>query len=454
LPVAWFVRQVHGTIPILTHPSRTSGKASGEIGVADEEEDEKKKKRREQRREKRKTEEAVDPDIAIAGATADETPKKKGRRRRKKKPEAGENDAAEEAVAGAAASGEDAEKRGSKKKKKKKAKAGAAGAKGKKRAKKKARQQQRKKKEAAESEEAEETAATPPEPVNDDAFPMQRLPSDDIPVAFASIEAISLSTISKGRFAVEADGVTFQTYFERSSHKRLFVLLGGGVRKNRKGIPQFERRGWGALVPGSILCIADPTLELSNNLSLGWYIGTRDKDYTAQMARLVNRVAGELGLLRSDIVFYASSGGGFAALMCARHLPGSSCIVVNPQIEIAKHHRPEKRQFAKVFANERNFKPIAEQHGERVSVLAAFPDAASLPPTVYVQNRHDTHHFENHYTVFCETYAAPKEGGMSDNGRILTLLFEHHAGHGPEPRQLVRPLIAQALAFFDRFRQN
>jgi hypothetical protein len=162
-----------------------------------------------------------------------------------------------------------------------------------------------------------------------------------------------------------------------------------------------------------------------------------------------------LGIPWTDIVFYASSGGGFAALMCARLLPGSNCIVVNPQIDIAKHGKKwHRKQFARMFAGEKQFQEVAEQHGKRLSVLEAFPDAASLPPTVYVQNSKDADHFQGHYEVFCETYSAPKEGGIGAGGRVLTLVFEHDAGHGREPRQLVRPLLAEALAFFDRFAPN
>jgi hypothetical protein len=310
--------------------------------------------------------------------------------------------------------------------------------------------QRRKKRQAAEAEKAEAIEA-PAEVPDLDAFPMQRTSQTPTVISFPTLDAIALK-FSKGRFVVDIENVPFHAYFERANDKRLFVLLSGAAPGGKKSGPHFERRGLGWLLPGSILCISDPTLELSEAISLGWYVGTSEKDYTRQMAKLVDRVATELGLSHSDIFFYASSGGGFAALMCARFLPGANCIVVNPQIDLARHHREHRKQLAEVFAENGRFSLIAEEHSQRISVLAAFPDADKLPPTVYVQNRNDEHHFKNHFEVFCETYGAPKEGGVSANGRILTLLFEHDAGHGPEPRPLVRPLLAQALAFFDRFR--
>ncbi len=181
-------------------------------------------------------------------------------------------------------------------------------------------------------------------------FPMQRLSSDDdVRAAFPSIGALGLPLRPKGRFVVNCDGVPFHAYFQRTQHKRLFVLLDGAVGEDRS-IPQFERRSWAGLMPGSILCVSDPTLELSDQLSMGWYIGTQNKDYTAQMAQLVEKVATELGLSRSDVVFYASSGGGFASLMCARLLPGSKCILVNPHIDVLKHNEWMEEQFTKIFS--------------------------------------------------------------------------------------------------------
>lgn len=289
-----------------------------------------------------------------------------------------------------------------------------------------------------------------------DEFPMQRLPGEDETfVEFSSIDAIDLRGFSKGRFTVNSEGVPFHAYFQRSQYKRLFVLLDSATSRKESALPVFERRGLALLMPGNILCISDPTSHVSDDVTMGWYVGTHERDYTRLMAQLVDRVAKQLDIRMTNVVFYASSGGGFASLMCARLLPGANCIVVNPQIEIAKHGVEEHReQFGRAFSGDANFETVSQEHSERLSVLEAFPDAASLPPTVYVQNSKDTSHFKEHYEVFCEAYSAPKEGGIGAGGRVLTLVFDHEVGHGPEPRQLVRPLLAEALAFFERFARS
>ena len=285
------------------------------------------------------------------------------------------------------------------------------------------------------------------------SFPMQQS-STEMVVSFSALDAVALAGLQRQRFVVDVHGVVFHGYFERSDQAGLFVLLSGEAPNGGAPRPHFERRAWGEMLPGSVLWISDPALDLSDDMSLGWYVGTREKDYSLEMAKLVDKIAADLRLTRSEIVFYAGSGGGFAALMCARHLPGATCIVINPEIVLAKHADEEHlEKLAQYFSGQADFERIANEHPERVSILAAFPSADSLPPTVYVQNRHDTHHFDEHYALFCQRYSVPPEGGISANGQVLSLLFEHGSGHVREPRPMVRPLLEQALVFFRRFRQ-
>jgi acyl carrier protein len=283
-----------------------------------------------------------------------------------------------------------------------------------------------------------------------------RLPKEEDTVlrSFSAPKDIDLQGVDRGRLDVSCKGVTFPIYFRRASHPRLFVLLGGAVDRQTLSLPVFARRAWWPLMPGSILCISDPTLDLSEEMQIGWYVGTKEKNYTKMMARIISRVAEQLGLAPSDIVFYASSGGGFASLMCARYIPGANCIVVNPQTNLRKYYDKHKNRLAAVFepGADKSFDTIAKESGKRISIMRAFPDADSLPPMVYAQNKLDKAHFRRHYTAFCKKYHAPIEGGVSGNGRIKTVVFESDKGHGPEPRELVKPLIEQGLAFFAKFK--
>ena len=283
-------------------------------------------------------------------------------------------------------------------------------------------------------------------------FPMQRLAQrENSAVRFSSVAAIDLLKIPRGRFVVDFDDVPVEASFRRSHERRLFVLLDGAWPNNRYSEPH----AWDSLLPGSVLHVADPTLALSDQIFPGWYIGTRDRNYTEYLARLVERIAAGLGLARSETIFYAASSGGFAALMCAKLLPGSNCIVVNPQIDVARSGRLlKKERFAQAFDEGTDFETIVQRYRGRFSVLDAFPGADSLPAIVYAQNTKDVRHVHDHYEVFCAAYGAPAEGGISDNGRILTLLFEYGGAHGAEPLPLVRPLIAEALAFFQHSRRG
>ena len=62
-------------------------------------------------------------------------------------------------------------------------------------------------------------------------------------------------------------------------------------------------------------------LETCADLGLGWYIGTVLLDCTDDIADLIPGTAQRLGVAERNIVFYDSSGGGFAALLALRWFP-------------------------------------------------------------------------------------------------------------------------------------
>lgn len=288
--------------------------------------------------------------------------------------------------------------------------------------------------------------------MTDDVKPPQRSAERKYSVlkSFASPEDIDLSDITEGRLDVACDGVVFPIYLKRDAGKQFVVFLAGAVNRKTMPLPVFSRWNWGPLFPCNTVSIADPTLALSEKLTLAWYIGTRKQDYTLLLARLVKQLAQKLDVATSNIIFYASSGGGFAALMCARHIPGAKCVIVNPQIDIANYYKAHRQILAEIFAPDITFRRMRRRFGERLSVFEAFPRTEDLPLIFYAQNRADTFHFREHFTPFCETYGARIEGGFSENCRIFTKVFDAASNHGPEPREMIRPLIEESLAVLDQ----
>lgn len=82
--------------------------------------------------------------------------------------------------------------------------------------------------------------------------------------------------------------------------------------------------------------------KLHPNLDLGWYYGTKDESYCDYIVDIINNFA--LQNNYNNIVFFASSSGGFAALYCACKIKKSTAIVINPQIRLKLYIGAKKFQ--------------------------------------------------------------------------------------------------------------
>ncbi len=258
---------------------------------------------------------------------------------------------------------------------------------------------------------------------------------------FEGLEAIALDRFERGRFRVDADGGRFDCVLSRGGD-RLFVLLAGGIRRRRQGLPHFQRWRWAQDFPGSVLLVADPTLRLADRLGLGWYLGPAEANWTVTLARLVGRVAEELGIAPEDIVFYGSSSGGFAAITAASWSPGAGAIGINPQTDVLRYHpRAVKRMLKTCFpgTSMRNF----PERLRRERLLAwARCEASPQTRVLIAQNSRDRVHLQRHFTPFCERLGIPPDGGISPSRLRASLLFENDAGHvGAEPKELLPELL-------------
>lgn len=100
-------------------------------------------------------------------------------------------------------------------------------------------------------------------------------------------------------------------------------------------MPLFRRWSYADLTESNVISIADPMLRKHEDIRLGWYYGTKDENYLDYISEMVMICAEQMHIRRDKILFYSSSGGGFAALYCACKVKGSTVVVINPQIKLA-----------------------------------------------------------------------------------------------------------------------
>src|SRR5699024_4716935 len=153
---------------------------------------------------------------------------------------------------------------------------------------------------------------------------------------------------------------------------------------------------------GPTLAFADPTLDLSTSMRLGWYLGTERTDLTGIIADTVQRVGEALGV--RNIVLAGSSGGGFTALQVGAHLPDSVVFAMSPQTDLRRYSpRLVASATEPAFASRKA--PDSGHLLKRVSVIERMRSLKQEPKVVLLSNSGDTLHVRHHEGPLREFYA-------------------------------------------------
>lgn len=228
----------------------------------------------------------------------------------------------------------------------------------------------------------------------------------------------------------------------------LFVLLRGAEAERGKHVklPRFSRFSWRDDFPGTVVCIADPTLQLDDDLKLGWYFGAPGHDAVEHVARIVSVLCEKLGLPVSSATFYGSSGGGYAALQCAARLgQGATAIAVNPQTDVLRYNVLRSVDaFLKVCTGGMSKEGAMEHFGPRLSAMQAWQtQPARESRCLIVQNLVDREHYDHHFGPFAKLFGLPDNARTAD-GRMASIVYEHPSGHAAEPREMLPQILETA----------
>jgi FOG: TPR repeat, SEL1 subfamily len=144
------------------------------------------------------------------------------------------------------------------------------------------------------------------------------------------LNAISGSNSIPVRFNVDIGSAHFECFFKEKESDWLYVFL-PGARTGSKKLPRFSRWSWYPSVDGNVLCVEDPMYYKFPKLSIGWFFGTQDEDYTEYLLRIVEKIAEKHKIPNEHIVFYGSSAGGTTSIACSSSMNGSVAVSINPQ---------------------------------------------------------------------------------------------------------------------------
>lgn len=264
------------------------------------------------------------------------------------------------------------------------------------------------------------------------------------PVAVTA-ETLSLADGNCVAYMLNGNSWSFPAlYYPGSKSKSLFVMLPSAADRKKMTLPVFSRWTWATkgVFPGNVLCIADPTLDLSPDLGLGWMLGKKESCATTELAGFIIDLAQREGIPHHKIVIYGSSAGGFAALALAACIEGATAVAINTQTHALSYEI--SRQVALVrqhcFDN-LTAEEILHDYPERVNMEARWKNVKESK-VFLVQNLTDVHHYDVHFSPFWKSLGGDPVLGISHAGRHTAWLYEQEGGHIPETMEMAREIIS------------
>ena len=135
-----------------------------------------------------------------------------------------------------------------------------------------------------------------------------------------------------------------------------------------------------------------------------------------------------------------------AAGLAASSAEAAPPVAINPQTDILRYaQKGSVREFLAVCTGGMRESIAREQLGHRLQLIKAWRTQASANARcLLVQNLRDRHHYNDHFLPFAAAFSTPVPG-VSADGRIGTMTYEHPNGHGAEPRSMVPAILERAF---------
>lgn len=257
--------------------------------------------------------------------------------------------------------------------------------------------------------------------------------------------------VSKYAIEVPDNGVLRALLVNKASDV-LVVAFHGATSRAKKELPRFEWFRTLRTEGVSSLYFSDPLLETDATLELAWFTGRHGFDLHVELARLAEVAARAVGARR--VIFLGSSGGGFAAMQIASHVPGSLALPFSPQTSLSKYlvkgtGYGAQRKYLKLVMPELVPDLPLEKLGPEVDWAKPLADRLSAVEryktdqqnqVLYVQNINDVPHAEQHRDPFREVV----EGGSNAS----SIRFEEYSGpegHNPPAQQEFKHYLRMAI---------
>lgn len=203
--------------------------------------------------------------------------------------------------------------------------------------------------------------------------------------------------------------------------RQLVFFLGGAIKRDIKPPPVYQRATWLKDIPVSAIALSDETLMLDDEIELGWYLGGVNGCFLKKLLSGIYNIARREKTEFSDIVFFGSSGGGFASAFLSSYFRGSKCVIMNSQTDISRYNENVYNKFLSVT----QYNKGSREH----SLMELFESKRFIPNIKFFQNIGDDFHFRNHFLPFMDWYSKVKLT-IPDVGLVNFIEYSMTGGHG------------------------
>lgn len=244
-------------------------------------------------------------------------------------------------------------------------------------------------------------------------------------------------------YSLKTKNWTFPALYYPAGKKFLFVLLPSAINRKKSSLPAFHRWKWAVegVFPGNVLCISDPTLELHNDLDIGWLLGNSESDASAELADFVVEIAASSEIPTQNIIFYGSSAGGFSALSLAALVDGSTAVAINAQVDVSIYKVVEQVELVSQTCFGTTKEVMRDSFASRIDMKVKW-NSASGSRLILVQNIDDWHHHNIHFKPFWKSLGGnPDIDGVERIGNNIAWTYHQEGGHVPETKEMAFEII-------------
>jgi hypothetical protein len=177
----------------------------------------------------------------------------------------------------------------------------------------------------------------------------------------------------------------------------LVVSFHGATNRQKIALPRFQSAP-NAGSRAAYLSICDPTLYMNKALRLGWYSGSHTFPLRSILEELLSNTIARLTPRR--VIFFGSSGGGYAALLYAKSVTGAIALTINPHTNFLSYYSGHVNDYLSACWPLVSLADYNTHNTILCDLANLYKDNPENVTVVMVCSAGDRFHFVNHVSRF------------------------------------------------------